>query len=143
MTPDDKTIEILIAEPRRVKIGAEAVEVRELAWLDLLAFVGAVSAVAERFLVKVEGGMTLSLDKLPEVIRSSGDLAQALVCGCTGRDVAWVKSLPARVVVRLVDIALEVNVTEEFFSAGKAVAARMAAVLPVQARAISAASSKP
>ncbi len=149
-----KTIEILAAEPRIIKYAGQDILVREVEWPDLFRFLELLASKASGMiklgadgkpaldLIKVtpEGRAELDLSGLPALIRSSEELVQLLLNIST--DIPAGMKIPGRVMFKLIEVALEVNITEEFLAAGKSMAARVAAALPGQAKTQSEPSSK-
>lgn len=138
-----KTIQILIAEPTIVKFGDREIPVHEISWLDLLAIAEQLSELlAGQVQFDSEGQLKLALNiaQLGDMIGRSATLTNRLLTAATNLSAEEVQKLPPRVALRLLDVALEVNLTEEFLDAGKGLAARLGAALGGPAK--SAASSK-
>jgi len=128
-----KTLQILLAEPAIAQIGDRPVTVREIDWAHLLVFAekiaGLLGSVAR---VGADGkfALAISLASLGPVIQSSAPLSRELLAATTDLSAEEIDRLPARVALRLLDLALEVNLTEDFFAAVKALAARLQGAAP-------------
>lgn len=151
---NDKIIEILAAEPRIINYLGQDILVREVEWPDLFRFVELLSSKASSMiklgadgkpqldLIKISPGGNAELDLagLTNMIRSSEELVQMLLKIST--DIPEGMKLPGRVMFKVIEVALEVNITEEFLAAGKSMAARITAALSGQAKIKSEPSSK-
>jgi hypothetical protein len=130
MTPTSNTIEILTAAPRKVKLADKEILVHEVSWLDLMRFAEALSTRAAGLLKFDEaGGLKMDIETLPALIASSRELSEQLLGIATNLDGEAIAQMPASAALRVIDIALEVNLTPEFLDAGKAVAARVVAAM--------------
>jgi hypothetical protein len=130
-----KTLQILLAEPVIAQIGDRSVTVREIDWAHLLAFaekiaglLGSISRVGADGKV----AFALSLDSIGPIIQGSAPLSRELLAATTDLSAEEIDKLPARVALRLLDLALEVNLTEDFSAAVKALAARLQGAAPAQ-----------
>lgn len=120
--------EISILNPvRTVTVQGQTVEVRELRALDVLQFFKLLSGHARK-LANEQGNITLSLDRLAELVTGTEELSQFLILKSTGRDDAWFKSVAFGESLDLLDAALELNLSEELLKKVQRLGERVKAV---------------
>lgn len=93
-----------------VEIGAQKIEVRELAWPDALAFITRLKEQAQS-LTDESGNMRVDAPKLMEAISSNAELAAWLVCKTCRRTDEWLAERSLGEVLALVEASLEVNLS--------------------------------
>ncbi|MEW6306273.1 MAG: hypothetical protein AB1705_22630 [Verrucomicrobiota bacterium] len=112
---------------RTVNVQGEAVEVRELRALDALQFFKLLSAHAGK-LVNDQGNITLSLDRLVELVSGVEELARYLLLKSTGRDEAWLRGVSFGESLDVLDAALELNLTEDLLKKARRLGDRVKAL---------------
>ena len=123
-------ISILSAEPVVVIVDSTRIEIRELNFLQLLAFTEKLAGVASQFFSMSEGGaIRVSIDDLAGVVRGSSELSHELLTATTKLTAEQLDQLPASAVLVLLEQAIALNLSEEFLARGKALAARVKAVV--------------
>lgn len=137
---------ILVPQPLVIQYGEIEIQIREIAHPNLFAFLELVSAKATALMVADQhrpGKVIFDFSKLPDLVRGSRELSESLLAYTTDVKQDVLKTLPSRVVVILLDKALELNLTEEFIGAGKSLVSRLSAVMPSLAKKESEASTSP
>ena len=148
---------ILMPEKEIRISGSDApLTVGALSWKDGLAFVAKISQTilqqASFIATLGENGLaSLTAEKIGEVVAGSAELCEWLltrtVFGKTASaqpstlNPSTLQAMPVVDVLRLLDAALEVNLSEEVLGLGKSVGGRLAALMPKRESAISIASS--
>jgi hypothetical protein len=127
-----KTLEILLAEPAVANYGGNAISISEIPWPDLLTLAEEIAKVASGHIRQgADGKVSIAIDltAIGDLIRGSRELGQKILVAATNLPAADIAKLPARVAMRLLDVAIEQNFTPEFLEAGKGLAARLTAAL--------------
>lgn len=126
--------ELELLDPVRVvDIGTETVEVRELRWVDALAFLDklatGIGLVLGTQSVGPDGTLRLNAERLREAVFSSGELASSLLTKATGLPQARLDTLSASQALALLEAAVEVNFREELLGKCRAVGSALRGVL--------------
>ncbi len=120
---------VILFPNRELKIGNETVTVSELKWADALGFLKQLSGHMAAF-VTADGKLKIDVAELGKVVASSEDLAVSLIAKATGHDADWVNNLPLSVVLDLVDVALELNLSDDLLAKAKKIGGRFKAAAP-------------
>jgi len=128
--------ELELLDPVRiVRIGQETIEVRELRWVDALAFLdklaGSIGLVLGTQGINPDGTLRLNADRLKEAVLSSGELASLLLAKATSLPQERLEQLPASHALALLEAAVQVNFREELLGKCRAVANALRGVLQV------------
>jgi len=115
---------------RSVKLRAqeELVDVHELTWKDYLR---AVSMLAKSVstLLTPDGKVSQDPSAIVSAIVEQEALASFVISRATKKDEKWVEKLSMADMLVILQIVVEMNLTEEIIGSGKALAARMGQVL--------------
>lgn len=113
---------------RSVTIRGTVVEVTELKWKDYTRAVKELSAS----LLKLVGpnGQTINLDRelIIETITAQEELLTWVLQKATGQSQSWVDDLTAKEAIALVQVVVDLNLSLEVISGGKALAGQMGKV---------------
>jgi len=125
-----------------VEIQGTLVEVKELTWTEALEFF---ERAAEGLvqLADEQGQIHLTPDTFRELLRRSHGLTQWLLYRATSLDVPTIELLPIRDLLRLLDAALELNLSDEVLELGKRVARRFGGFLGAEIKADGSQSASP
>ncbi len=131
--------ELELLDPvRRIDIGTEQVEVRELRWVDALGFLqtlaGGIEQVVGTQAIGADGSVRLNAEKLREAVLSGGELANTLLVKATGLPHARLESLSASQALSLLETAVELNFREEVLGKLRKVGAALRGTLTATAR---------
>ncbi|MEO5804704.1 MAG: hypothetical protein ABIR24_14355 [Verrucomicrobiota bacterium] len=129
----------------QVKLGSETVEMRQLPFLRAFEFTKQLSAIAGKlfdkdgsFIIARKKNPTdtkaeLNLAPLADAITSSGDLTSFLLLHSTvGKDQAWLEKLSTAEGLKLLHVAIRLNLSKEILSLGNELAASLAGVFASQ-----------
>jgi hypothetical protein len=118
MATDDADI---LFPDREVAIGKQSVKVRELAWPDARAFMTELAGFLGK-LMNDKGEVRIDVGIISEIITASDSLIESLILKTTGKDKAWLETLPIGAVLDLVGTALDLNLSDELLVKGKKIA---------------------
>lgn len=113
---------------RNVTVNGSPVEVRELQWGSAREFVKMLSGHAGQLLrTGDKGAITFSFESLPQLIAATDELSSYLICKATGKDAAWLESLPTSKALELLETALALTLNDELIKRGNGITERLAA----------------
>lgn len=90
--------------------GDQTVEVRELSWVNALAFYNKLRNQAKA-LLNEKGDLVLDSAKMLDVVGENVELAAWLVEKSTGKDAAWIEQRSLSEMLDIISAALELNLT--------------------------------
>ena len=125
----------------RISTSDAPLTVGALCWKDGLAFIAKISQTIIQqatFIAGIgkEGFASLTVEKIGEVVAGSAELCEWLLTRVVFTNPsaklapADLQAMPVVDVLRLLDAALEVNLSEEVLGLGKSVGGRLAALMP-------------
>jgi hypothetical protein len=141
--PTSSVLEILAAQPTTIKTPSGEVQVKEMPWGDLLQFLNLAAEHIGSFIKEESAPLPgfaapnpkkFDISKIVPAIASIKVLSTDLIARSTGKDPAWIQEQSPRVILRLIQIAIELNVTEELLESVKATGAQFLRVTPLVAK---------
>lgn len=108
---------------REVKIGDETIKVRELKWAETLAFLKELGGYIGN-VMDAKGEVQVSPSTIANLVASSEGLTVSLLTKATQMDANRIAELPMSAVLELVDVALELNLSDDLIAKGKSIAGR-------------------
>lgn len=106
---------------REVEINGEKVKVGELTWHAMLELLKKLSA---HVALLIKDGK-FNLDQIVEVITSTGELADFIVAGATGKDAQWFQELPLGDAMEVLEAAIEINLSDTIIGRAKKAGGRL------------------
>jgi hypothetical protein len=117
--------ESILHPVRTVSAGGRQVEVRELKWKDLLAYLRKMGASLGE-IVGVDGKFVVSRESVEKLIGQGTDLADELIRKTCREPGEWIDELSVSDALALLEAALELNLSGDLIERGKRTAGRIA-----------------
>jgi hypothetical protein len=108
----------------KLELSVGDVVVTEMKWAAALAFIKKLAGHIGQ-LAKADGSFGIEFERLPELVVNTQELAQELIAQSTGHDADWINGLGTTDFLRVLDKALEVNLSQEVIGLGKSVGGRL------------------
>jgi hypothetical protein len=122
--------------------GKQKIKVRELAWPDARAFMTELAGYLEK-LFDAKGEVKIDVSVITGLITTTDELISSLVAKTTGKDKAWLDTLPLGSVLDLIETALALNLSDELLAKGKKIAGSFTRFADARRTASQAASAAP
>jgi hypothetical protein len=130
----NKLIELL-NPVQTVDLGDEQIEVREMRWVDALAFLDKLAGSLEQVIgsqsIGEDGSLRLNGEKLREAVLSGGDLANTLLSRSTGLPQERLDQLTASQALTILEAAVAINFREHLLGKFQAVGKSLQGMLTV------------
>jgi len=110
-------------------IKGETVDVKELTWKEYLRAMKELASSMLRFLEAGKTELTLAVvldpKKIIEAIGEQEAMVEWILAASTNRKVEWIRTLSGREILALLEAVVQLNLSDEVVSSGKALAGRM------------------
>jgi hypothetical protein len=109
---------------RDVRLGTETIQVKELCWREALEFLQRL-ATSVACVLNEQGKFVPTAQAFEQLVVGSAELTELLLTRATGRDRDWLAQRSVAEVFALLDVALELNLSEDLITRGKRLAERV------------------
>jgi hypothetical protein len=127
---------------KEIKVHGDVITVQEMRWPDAVDFFNRLASGISLFLDE-KGQVSINPKAITQMVTSSAELSTLLILRSTGKDEAWLKQIGVCAALDVLDLALELNLSEELIAKGKKLAGRVKDAFTNQRASASMPSPKP